>query len=136
MLDDDDAPKKSKKKQTLGKDTLAVELWASGQIEATPYGTFERMMNKANKHGAVDPTKQAKSATLKSHIDFDHFNFPKGKEAIDKEMPRGKRIHPEAVYSDPGRIFGSLPPEAIKEIKSIRPPENRGISSIFYILSL
>lgn len=123
----DDAPKKSKTKQAIGKDTLAVELWASGQIEATPYGTFERMMNKQNKNGGGggDPNQQTKSATLKSHIAFDHFNFPKGKDAIDAEMPRGKRIHPEAVYSDPGRVFGSLSQEAVKEIRSIKPPENR-----------
>jgi hypothetical protein len=124
----------SRPKVPLGKETLAVELWASGQIEATPYGTFARMMAKANKHGKsgeADQTTKAKSATLRSHIDFDHYSFPTGKAAIDAEMPRGKRIHPEAMYSDPGRIFGSLTPEAIAEIRSIKPPESRTKSNIF-----
>jgi hypothetical protein len=122
----EDSPKKTKKVQQLGKETLAVELWASGQIEATPYGTFARMMNKKRDGGdSHDPTTEAKSATLKSHIVFDHFSYPKGKAAIDKEMPRGKRIHPESVVSDPGRIFGSLNPQAIQEIRSIKLPENR-----------
>jgi hypothetical protein len=131
---DDETTIKSKKPHQLGKETLAVELWASGQIEATPYGTFAKMMNKKRDSGgnsdATTPTGQGKSATLRSNITFDHFNYPKGKAAIDTEMPKGKRIHPAAVYSDPGRVFGSLSKEAVAEIKSIRPPENRTLSSI------
>jgi hypothetical protein len=134
MLGDETALK-SKKPQQLGKETLAVELWASGQIEATPYGTFARMMNKKRDSGgnsdATTPTAgQGKSVTLRSNITFDHFNYPKGKAAIDNEMPKGKRIHPEAVYSDPGRVFGSLSKEAVAEIRAIRPPENRATSIV------
>lgn len=111
------------KKQPLGKDTLSVELWAAGQIEATPYGTFAKMMNK--KGGDESPQTREKNATLRSNIHMDHFGFPKGKDAIDAEMPRGKRIYPEVIYTDPGRIFGNLPPDVEREIASIRPPDNR-----------
>jgi hypothetical protein len=140
MLDDSSSKNNGKvhKKptQTLGKETLNVELWASGQIEATPYGTFARIMNKNNKGGqhqnqSMESNPDAKSATLRSHIVFDHYDYPKGKAAIDKEMPLGKRIHPAAVYSDPARVFGHLTPAAIEQIKSIKPPENRKISNVF-----
>lgn len=112
------------KKQPLGKETLDVQLWAAGQIEATPYGTFARMMNKKGDQ-SEDKMVQEKNATLRSNIHFDHFTFPKGKEAIDAEMPKGKRIHPEMVYSDPSRVFGNLPPDVEREIATIRPPDNR-----------
>lgn len=117
----------SRKKEPLGKDTLNVELWASGQIEATPYGIFSKMMNKPRTGGFQDDALSSsnKSATLKSHIVFDHFDFPKGKDAIEPEMPRGKRIYPEVVYTDPSRIFGNLPPHVEQEVAAIRPPENR-----------
>ena len=32
-------------------------------------------------------------------IIFDHFNFPYGKSAIDKEMPLGKRVYPKKDYA-------------------------------------
>lgn len=82
-------------KQKLGKDTLPVELWRSGQIEATPYGSFAKLMDSAGSN------KQKKNQTMQSKVPFDHFSFPKGKEAIDKEMPRGKRIHPKTIYANP-----------------------------------
>jgi hypothetical protein len=108
-------------KVPLGKQTLDVQLWASGQIEATPYGTFAKMMNKPRNVGE----NGVKSATLRSNVAFDHFNFPRGKGALEKEMPRGKWIYPEVNYSDPGRIFRVLPPDVEREIASIHPPENR-----------
>lgn len=120
----------SGKHQQLCKETLDVQLWASGQIEATPYGTFSRIMNK-NKggdgagsgsgagHGA------AKSATMQSHIVFDHFDYPRTRASIDKEMPRGKRIHPILIYADPKKVFNASVPRAFEEeIAQIHPPEN------------
>ena len=88
-----------KTKQKLGKDTLPVELWQSGKIEATPYGSFAKMM------GSTGGNKDKKNQTMQSKVPFDHFNFPKGKEAIDKEMPRGKRIHPKTIYANPENAF-------------------------------
>jgi len=73
-------------KPKLCKDTLPVELWASGQIEATPYGCFSKMMSGEHK-GDGNPTQR-------SSVKFDHFDFPSGKAALDVEMPRGKRTIP------------------------------------------
>lgn len=114
-----------KSRKPLCKETLNVELWASGQIEATPYGTFAKIMEKARNTGFAENEGSNKSATLRSHIAFDHYTYPKGKAAIDAEMPKGKRIYPKVMYSDPSRIFGHLPPDAEREIALICPPENR-----------
>ncbi len=110
-------------KQRLGKETLPVELWASGKIEATPYGTFARMMG--GKEGSADSERSAKkNATMESHVVFDHFSYPHGKAAIDLEMPRGKRIHPQTIYANPSNAFGRLPQSVEREIAQIQPPES------------
>ena len=67
------------KSQKLCKETLPVELWASGKIEATPYGTYARMM-KNKKASEGSPIEKKKSLTMQSHIMFDHFNYPTGKK--------------------------------------------------------
>jgi hypothetical protein len=110
-------------KQTVGKDTLDVKLWASGQIEATPYGTFAKMMSSTSDSSPA--SKEKRSKTMQSHIHFDHFSYPKGRDAIDAEMPKGKRIYPETIYADPARVFGGLSEDAKKELSSMRLPENR-----------
>lgn len=119
---------RSGKPQQLCKETLDVQLWASGQIEATPYGTFSRIMNKNKSKTGGDgaaPLEAAKSATMQSHIVFDHFDYPRTRESIDKEMPRGKRIHPILIYADPKKVFNATVPRAFEEeIAAIRPPEN------------
>eukprot|EP00981_Chlorochromonas_danica_P010734 scaffold3351_cov160-Ochromonas_danica.AAC.2 len=127
MLGDD--PKK-RVKQPLGKVTLDVEQWASGKIEATPYGTFAKMMNKPHPSTASSPNREGSSditrnATLRSHIFFDHYSYPKGRDVIDAEMPKGKRIYPSVTYTDPGRVFGHLPLNVEQEIAQIQPPEDR-----------
>ncbi len=111
----------AKNRPPRGKDKLAVELWASGQIEATPYGTFAKMMDSKGD----SPGNEARSATMKSHITFDHFSYPKGNAVVQEEMPRGKRVFPTTTYADPSRVFGHLPPNVEKEIAQIAPPENR-----------
>ena len=71
------------KKPTFGKYTLPTELWASGKIESTPYG-LERVRN-------VSVAAASYASRHKSKVTFDHFDFPRGKSALDAEMPRGKR---------------------------------------------
>ena len=120
--------KGSKKVQQLCKETLDVELWAAGQIEATPYGTFSRIMNKnknkAGGTGAAAEIESKKSATMASHIVFDHFSYPTGKASIDKEMPRGKRIHPILIYADPKKVYHKDVPVAFQEeLAQIKPPD-------------
>lgn len=86
-----------KKKTQLGRDSLNVELWASGQIEATPYGRFNKMMGiadgEAKESGRSNGSAQKSvSGTMRSSVKFDHFNYPKDKASLDAEMPKGKRI--------------------------------------------
>lgn len=106
-----------------GKDTLPVELWATGKIEATPYGTFARMMGKNGNDGSEVSSipKTAKvNATMASNVVFDHFAFPKGKDAIDVELPRGKRVFPTTVYADPGRVFANASRNVDKQLEQIQ----------------
>eukprot|EP01032_Pedospumella_encystans_P016991 gene16991-19363_t len=123
-------------KTKLCKETLDVQLWAAGQIEATPYGTFSRIMNKNNKNksksskengpGAAEGSQvdQAKSATMRSHVVFDHFDYPRTRAALDKEMPRGKRIQPILIYADPKKVFNDRVPRAFEEeLAQIKPPD-------------
>ena len=86
---------KRKEKKKYGRDSLDVQLWAAGQIEATPYGRFNKMMGiDESAGGSPDSTNASSkiSATMKSAVSFDHFNFPKDKKSLDSEMPKGKRI--------------------------------------------
>jgi hypothetical protein len=73
------------------RDTLYVESWATGKIEATPHGVFAKMMSEKARNGP-------KSEKLtKSDVVFDDFCYPKGRAAVDKEMPRGKRTEQAEV---------------------------------------
>jgi hypothetical protein len=105
-------------KTKLGKDTLPVELWASGQIEATPYGMFAKMMDDSGS----DRTKA--NTTSRSNVTFNDFDYATGREVIDAEMPRGKRIYPRTIYADPARVFGNIPADVEKELATIKPPVN------------
>jgi len=117
MLGDGPNSSKDRKGQKLCKETLNVELWASGQIEATPYGTFAKMMS-----GSGGATQRPSG---KSSIVFDHFNYPQAdKAAIDREMPRGKRIHPVTIYADPKMVYNDrVPPSFDAELSEIKPPD-------------
>ena len=72
------------------KATLPVELWGSGKIEGTPHGRFMKMMN----------SKSKMTATMKSNLTFDDYAFPRGKAAVDVEMPKGKRPYPKNIGWD------------------------------------
>ena len=60
---------------------------------------------------------------MKSTFVFDHFNYPTGKDAVEKEMPRGKRIQPITIYARPNEV--GVPESVQKELLEIRAPENR-----------
>jgi hypothetical protein len=118
----------TKQQQSLCKETLDVQLWASGQIEATPYGTFSRIMNKnkgsSSSSSSSSATNNPKSATMASSVVFDHFDYPRTKAAIDKEMPRGKRIHPILIYADPSKVYHDRVPLSFsQELAQIKPPD-------------
>ena len=98
--------------QKLGKETLNVEQWATGKIEATPYGVGEKMMTGGNKNlpggGARGGTRGELKSGGRSNIAFDHFTFPTDHDSLDQEMPRGKRIIPTSETNlTANRVFGS-----------------------------
>ena len=74
-------------------DRLAPPHWAKGKIEATPYGMFASMMEDVE-------TCKAEDKNRKSNVVFDDFTFPRGKEAVDKEMPKPKP-HSRKIFTDP-----------------------------------
>ena len=93
-----------KKEQKLGRYTLNAELWATGKIEATPHGVAMKMIN------AVAVPRSVKSKSMESSVKFDHYDFPKGDDAVRNEMPRGKKTQnftDSVAHKSSGRIFGS-----------------------------
>ena len=72
--------------QNLSREMLPPTYWAAGVIDATPHGVFAKMMNK--------PPVTTGNIANKSTLVLDHFNIPIGREAVDREMPRGTRIEP------------------------------------------
>jgi hypothetical protein len=70
------------------REVLPVELWETGKIESTPYGVAAKMMDP----NAPPPVANPNQA---SHVHFNDFQFPRGKAAIDAEMPLGKRCIPQ-----------------------------------------
>ncbi|KAJ1401295.1 hypothetical protein B484DRAFT_338977 [Ochromonadaceae sp. CCMP2298] len=116
---------KSVRSARLCKETLSVELWATGKIEATPYGTFERMMNKKGGSGSGEAVVSKRNSTQRSSVIMDHFDYPRSKESIDREMPRGKRIQPILIYADPGKVFHQgVPKDFGEDLARIKPAEN------------
>lgn len=122
--------KKPKKNifKTKTKEVLPIEQWASGKIEGTPYGSFAKLMtkNKTTEGNGNTVTNGNPNKMKKGGVVFDHYDFPKGKEALEAEMPKGKRIHPATIYANPSRVFNSLPVSVQEEIAAIHPPENKG----------
>ena len=68
------------------RETLDVEVWATGKIEATPHGFFAKMMSDKNKNRPVNMSQA-------SRIDkcLDQYNISQGRAELDKEFPAGKR---------------------------------------------
>ncbi|CAM9103694.1 unnamed protein product, partial [Phaeothamnion confervicola] len=72
----------------VGRETLDVELWATGRIESTAHGFAAKML--AGDHGA-DALRRNPNA---SAVLFEHFNIPCGAAVVSAEFPRGKRTFP------------------------------------------
>jgi hypothetical protein len=78
-------PGGNKSRDLKFRETLNVESWATGKVEATPHGVFAKMMSEKARSGP-------KSETLtKSNVFFNDFKYPTGRAVVDAEMPRGKR---------------------------------------------
>ena len=70
--------------------TLPVPMWGQGRLESTPHGYFAKLM-KTREPGEQSSSSSSKGRRNRTTVAMDHFSFPKGKEAIDREFPRGKR---------------------------------------------
>lgn len=81
-----------------GRYTLPTEMWASGKIEATPHGRFGKMMASAN-------NEEKRKRAPRSKVVFDEYDFPKGKEITDSEMPRGKKAEVRTGPSTFSRVM-------------------------------
>ena len=72
-----------------------------------PIGVFARMMKESENNSTYEE-KVARNPSNRSSLVFDHYTVCKGREWVDKEMPRGKRIEPilppSAVRRTPHRI--------------------------------
>lgn len=82
---------------------LDVHMWATGKVESTPHGYFAKLMAdpKERRSNAGDADGEGSSADpYASNIDMDHFAYPRGKDAIDAEFPRGKRTDYPALERD------------------------------------
>jgi len=45
-------------------------------------------------------SKPKLTATMKSDLTFDDYNYARGKSAVDAEMPKGKRAFPKNIGWD------------------------------------
>ena len=100
-------------------DRLAPPHWAKGKIEATPYGMFASMMEDDDAGKGEDKNRQ-------SRVVFDDFDFPKSKEAVDKEMPKPKP-HSRKIFTDPKAFVTdpktgkAYPKEFLQELLQVNP---------------
>jgi len=81
---------------STGKFTLPVTLWAAEKICSTSFGftpDFDAFQETSPRgDGGIRRSKRIDSDRARhTNVVFDHYSFPTGKDAIDKEMPRGKR---------------------------------------------
>ena len=77
------------KKESRG--MLNVRMWGSGKIESTPHGHFAKLMATGGDDNASSQRESARDYQSTFHLD--HFDYPVGKDAIDREFPKGKRTN-------------------------------------------
>lgn len=82
------------RKVNVGREVLDPTMWGDGKIESTPHGHFSKMMG-SDPHLSVQGNK-----TRCSSIQIDDFNIIKGKEIVDRECPKGKKMIETAVSKD------------------------------------
>eukprot|EP00892_Ulva_mutabilis_P012117 jgi/Ulvmu1/9278/UM050_0027.1 len=73
----------------MGKAVLSPLLW--DRLGSTPYG---RNMDPDGSY-VVKPVDEHLAELQKSHIPMDHYNFPRDRKALDREMPKGKSTRPQ-----------------------------------------
>jgi hypothetical protein len=90
MLANKTAMRNAKKCHT--REVLDVKDWGTGRIESTPHGFFDKMMSR--EHAASSSSPKPVSGTFKSMVKFDHYNIEKGRQVLESEFPKGKRMNP------------------------------------------
>ncbi|KAJ4460505.1 hypothetical protein PAPYR_3120 [Paratrimastix pyriformis] len=70
--------------------TLDTQLW--DRLECTPY--YDRISDEAKR---VDPNSSKKFV---SQVNFDHYAFPRSKDAADLECAKGKKVYPDKGHDD------------------------------------
>jgi len=81
-----------------GKNTLPVVEWETGKIEATPHGFAAKLFDKAKQESKLSDEEKAKRAArnlscLNDGV-LDHYDYPRTKEAVLMELPKGKKCFP------------------------------------------
>jgi hypothetical protein len=113
-------------RKVITKETLPVEIWADGKIQATPFGRKAGSddIDGDNNHMSPSPTKsKIRNKTQLSNVVFNDFSYPKGRAGRDQlatEMPRGKATFPKKVYANPSAAW-DMSDEAIQEVLRIAP---------------
>ncbi len=102
-----------RRKVPLGRDTLDITMW--DKLHATPYGRFASQ--------PVPPPHPLAEGRGCSRVPFDHFNIPRGKEALAREFPRGKRTFGGGVSNNVFAAFVPTPVQSprLPELASPRP---------------
>jgi hypothetical protein len=82
------------------RETLHVQEWATGKIEATPHGFFAKMMKEGG-------NRKPRNKGGESRVDkcLDQYNIQRGKAVLDLEFPAGKKTKQNRR---PDNLVGSL----------------------------
>lgn len=72
--------------EEFGRKTLDPKVWS--KIEGTPY--FDRSSKAEQKRRNRE--KSGGNKLYQSRVALDDYSFPKGREAVDAELPKGKRV--------------------------------------------
>lgn len=77
--------------QCRSRETLDAKLW--DKVESTPHGHYSKMFDNAREHNVNQAMIDKKNQLLASKIKIDHYSYPRGKEVMIKELPKGKRVN-------------------------------------------
>ena len=81
--------------KSAARNTLSVEEWAEGKIQATPFGR-KGPVTTDGEQAPPRPRHPNSEAT----IVLNHFQYPRGRHATDLESPKGKATFPRK-FADP-----------------------------------
>lgn len=87
--------------KNAGKATLPLREWATGVIEDTPHGFAFKAFEKSIAESELTfEEKQERAKRNISTLTMDHYKYARGKEALAKEYPKGKRCYVKKSAED------------------------------------